>query len=227
MQIPTLLGDLAALVKPQQNPVAIRLGVITSYTPGSINVGLKIGGSTTEVIGRFVNYDPQVGDTVQVIQDGLDPIVIGKAGSTGPGLAVPVGAIVMWGNTLPTSWERCEGQPTTGNAALAAVWGSNVPDLRYRFVMGAGPGVGNGLQGGYETVTLGTTHIPPHVHNLTESTSAAEASGFGLPASGFFTDRPLVDSSSVARSTQATGSATPFDNRPPFYVLTFIIKVSA
>ena len=87
MQVPTLMTELAAMVKPQTSPVTTRLGVITSYTRGSVNVGLKIGGSTTEVIGRFINYDPVVGDTVQIIQDGLDPIVIGKAGSTGPGRA--------------------------------------------------------------------------------------------------------------------------------------------
>src|SRR4051794_9080309 len=110
MQVPTLMGELAALVKPQTSPVAIRLGVVTSYTTGSINVGLKIGGSNVEVLGRFINYAPVVGDTVQIIQDGLDPIVIGKAGSTGPGLAIPIGAVLMWGNTLPKDWQRCEGQ---------------------------------------------------------------------------------------------------------------------
>lgn len=53
----------------------------------------------------------------------------------------PVGSIVMWSeSTLPTGWILCDGQSTTAYPLLQAVVGATVPDLRNRFIIGAGAG---------------------------------------------------------------------------------------
>ena len=60
------------------------------------------------------------------------PGVQGPPGNTGP-----TGSIIMWGtSTLPDGYIECNGQSTSGYTALAALYGSNVPDLRGEFVRG-------------------------------------------------------------------------------------------
>ncbi|AIX43047.1 tail collar domain protein [Synechococcus phage ACG-2014f] len=66
------------------------------------------------------------------------PGVQGPAGNTGP-----TGSIIMWGtSTLPEGYIECNGQSTSGYTALAALYGSNVPDLRGEFVRGWDNGKG-------------------------------------------------------------------------------------
>ncbi len=60
---------------------------------------------------------------------------------------IPRGAIMMWsGNTAPSGWALCDGENGT-------------PDLRERFVLGAGGSVNKGSVGGNSSIT-----IPAHVH---------------------------------------------------------------
>ena len=47
---------------------------------------------------------------------------------------VPTGSVTAFaGSTAPDGWLECNGQATTGYDALAAVVGTNVPDLRGEF----------------------------------------------------------------------------------------------
>lgn len=69
---------------------------------------------------------------------------------------VPAGAIVMWqGSTAPAGWAICNGQNGT-------------PDLRNKFVLGAGTR-SVGTQGGVESVTLtgAQSGVPAHTHVAT------------------------------------------------------------
>ena len=68
--------------------------------------------------------------------------------------AVPTGVIVLWSgasNAIPSGWYLCNGANGT-------------PDLRDRFVIGAGSGYGVGATGGSSTVLLGTANLPSHTH---------------------------------------------------------------
>ena len=74
---------------------------------------------------------------------------------------VPAGGIIMWsGSTgsIPSGWFLCNGSNGT-------------PDLRNRFVVGAGGSYGVGATGGADSVTLSTSQIPAHSHS--GSTSSA------------------------------------------------------
>ena len=69
---------------------------------------------------------------------------------------LPVGFITMYyGNiaNIPKSWALCDG--TNGT-----------PDLRDRFVIGAGRSYGLGGKGGSTTVTLTANNLPEHRHTL-------------------------------------------------------------
>ena len=90
----------------------------------------------------------------------------------GPGASVPSGGIILWsGSTasIPTGWVLCNGLNST-------------PDLRDRFVVGAGNGYAVDATGGSDTVTLTTAQLP--VHNHPASGSSGSAGSHNHPASG-------------------------------------------
>jgi hypothetical protein len=76
---------------------------------------------------------------------------------------LPTGAIIMWGGSvasIPPGWQICDGSNST-------------PDLRDRFVIGAGTSYTPGDTGGNVSVTLSTNQVPLHTHalNLTGNTN--------------------------------------------------------
>jgi len=79
---------------------------------------------------------------------------------------VPSGTIVMWsGETAPSGWSLCDG--TNGT-----------PDLRGRFILSMGAGIGltpraYGTTGGAETHTLTVEELPGHTHTGTTSSNGA------------------------------------------------------
>jgi microcystin-dependent protein len=89
---------------------------------------------------------------------------------------VPLGGIIMWSgsvDSVPSGWALCDSRVVNGRTT---------PDLRGRFIVGAGPWAQNGLTsrdpnatGGSETVTLTVGQLPAHNHNVTGNTSEGGA----------------------------------------------------
>lgn len=80
----------------------------------------------------------------------------------------PVGVVQMYtGSTAPSAdWLLCNGQAVPAGSeydALRTLVGASVPDLRDRFVLGAGPKA-VGVTGGAFTATLTTAQMPAHSH---------------------------------------------------------------
>jgi hypothetical protein len=71
----------------------------------------------------------------------------------------PSGGIIMWSGSIasiPSGWLLCNGS-------------SGTPDLRDRFVVGAGSTYAVNATGGAATVTLSTTNLPSHTHSISAS----------------------------------------------------------
>lgn len=89
--------------------------------------------------------------------------------------STPVGSIIMWsGSTPPAGWALCDGQ-------LAA--GIRTPDLRGRFLVGVGDGVGltprtTGDTGGEEFHALSIAEMPAHDHFLDPPSQAMGDAGW-------------------------------------------------
>lgn len=84
---------------------------------------------------------------------------------------VPSGFIGMWsGVTAPTGWYLCDG--TNGT-----------PDLRNRFIVGAGTSYAIGATGGADTVTLSESQIPSHTHSISATSSGAGAHNHSITIS--------------------------------------------
>lgn len=138
---------------------------------------------------------------------------------------IPVGTISMFsGTTAPTGWLLCNGQSTTGYAALAAVVGANVPDLRGRAPIGygAGPGLTNratiGATTGVETVTLNESQMPSHTHSLSPGQIVGTGSG------GTNAYAPTGNNPQTGTSITPTGGGLAHENMQPSTVVNFIIK---
>ena len=132
-------------------------------------------------------------------------------GTLTAGGAVPSGGIIIWSgaaNAIPSGWVLCNGQNST-------------PDLRDRFVVGAGSGSSYsvGDTGGANSVTLTTNQIPSHTHSYVGHTYPG--SGPEQNQSGGPEDRTSFN---VNKTTGSTGSGQSHENRPPYYALCYIMK---
>ena len=149
--------------------------------------------------------------TLEVRQDAPDSLYyqctshVGMAGTfTIMGSGIPVGGIIMWsGASVPPGWALCDGTLST-------------PDLRDRFIVGAGSGGSYtiGDTGGYDSVTLTVDQIPAHTHT-------AYTEGTGTPPGGVATS----SGNGSSADTGSTGGGQSHENRPPYYALAFIMKI--
>ena len=76
---------------------------------------------------------------------------------------VPSGGIILWSGSvasIPSGWFLCDGNNST-------------PDLRDRFVVGAGSSYAVGATGGASSVTLSTSQIPSHSHSFSATTGGS------------------------------------------------------
>lgn len=129
-------------------------------TAGTVDITLDGSGAVLAGVAHLASYIPTVGDTVEVVVDNTDVMVLGNLGTEPaeepivipPG--VPVGGIILWSGLLtdiPDGWALCNGLNGT-------------PDLRDRFVVGAGTSYNPGGTGGANTVALSINEIPSHAH---------------------------------------------------------------
>lgn len=135
-------------------------------------------------------------------------------------LDVPIGTVVAYaGATAPDGWVLCNGQSTAAYPALAAVVGSNVPDLRGEFIRGLDGG--RGVDSGRTLNSSQADDFKSHRHTVTTSyDNGTVNSGANLYLSGdSATKRPAVFAASDA--IDLTGGT---ETRPRNVALNYIIK---
>ena len=128
---------------------------------------------------------------------------------------VPIGGIIMWSGTIaniPTGWALCNGANAT-------------PDLRDKFVVGAGSG--------YAVAAIGGTAdavVPEHNHSatFTGSNSISSLNAFSLYGSGSGTAVATGNDAAVTGSVDVAnaGESGTNKNLPPYYALAFIMRTS-
>lgn len=136
---------------------------------------------------------------------------------------VPTGVIVMWSGsiaTIPTGWFLCDG-------------GNGTPDLRDRFIVGAGSSYAVAATGGSkDAIVVSHTHTatvsdPGHAHSYSAlATSQPHPTGSGsTEARGSITGNTTGGSGTgISVSNSTTGSSGTNANLPPYYALAYIMK---
>lgn len=155
---------------------------------------------------------------------------------------VPAGVIVLWSGSednIPTGWALCNGQ-------------NGAPDLRDRFVVGAGFSYAVDETGGAAGVALSVAQLPSHGHGA--GTLSAQEAGththkyadehpvtIEYVVGGGMRDESVCSTNqdetkttqsagahthTVAGTTGATGSGAEHENRPPYYALCYIMKLA-
>ena len=123
---------------------------------------------------------------------------------------IPTGVIMMWSGSIasiPAGWGLCDG---TGGK----------PDLRDRFIVGAGNQYQVSNTGGLSSVQLTEEEMPAHTHNCATRTFSSGGGG-GAPYP--FVGSPANIGGSI--SLNNTGGGQAHENRPPYYALAYIIKL--
>ena len=136
--------------------------------------------------------------------------------------AVPAGGIILWyGSTasIPTGWYLCNGQITPSSLTT--------PDLRDRFIVGAGSTYAVAASGGSaNAILVSHTHtFTGTAHNHTVG-AVTEVIGTQYGGGAYGLTNPAIPTTSVvAGGTNSTeGSSGTNANLPPYYALCYIMK---
>lgn len=125
--------------------------------------------------------------------------------------SIPVGAIIMWGGSItsiPSGWVLCNGSNGT-------------PDLRNRFVVGAGNTYTVGAIGGNNEQS-----ILAHEHTYSGNTDNNSSKKNVVTGSSVTSEVPTPTHRHSYSGTTDMGGGATIDNRPPYYALAYIMRVS-
>ena len=175
--------------------------------------GLDLTGTTEQVVGFDANGKPAAISKEELRGPQGIQGPAGATGAQGPqgpaGPGMPSGAIVMWSgsvNAIPAGWMLCNGSNGT-------------PDLRNRFIVGAGSSYSVGATGGSDTVTLTVEQMPQHSHTYLGNGTGVESEPYLNKGNNVASFPPNIN-----YNTSSAGASTPHENRPPYYALCFIMK---
>lgn len=135
---------------------------------------------------------------------------------------VPSGGIIMWSGSIasiPSGWLLCDGT-------------SGTPDLRDRFIVGAGSTYAvNDTGGSADAIVVSHTHTatvtdPGHSHVQTGQTlgPAAGGSAFGGGSFAPAQQNTATGTTGITVSNSTEGSSGTNANLPPYFALAYIMK---
>lgn len=217
---------------------------VTPVTPTLAAIGLLTPTDGTFIVGNGSTWVAESGNTVLQsigvtatatelnVLDGITATT--SALNTASTHYVPSGGIIMWSGSIasiPSGWFLCNGSNGT-------------PDLRNRFIVGAGDAYAVAATGGADSVTLTEAQMPAHTH--TGSTNSAgdhnhtaairdawqgntvDNNGGGFMYVGQNNTNTYTTSTAGAHThtvtVGSTGGGTSHENRPPYYALAYIMK---
>lgn len=196
------------------------LDVTTFVTSLSTSGNVAVGGTLTAVSPAFTGTPtaPTASPGTNTTQIATTAFVLANG--------VPSGSILMWSGSIlsiPSGWYLCDGSNST-------------PDLRNRFIVGAGSTYNVGVTGGSaDAVVVSHTHTasvtdPGHTHATTPATPLVGTvqgghPGGAAPNPGTPSNLSInTASTGISVGISTTGSSGTNANLPPYYALAYIMK---
>lgn len=162
-----------------------------------------ISSNTTKIISQLkpVAYSASYNDLKDKPDTFFKGLIMPYSGST---------------SRIPKGWHICDGSNGT-------------PDLRDRFIVGAGRSYNLGTTGGSNFVKLQECHLPNHRHTFPGDDQIWNAYGNEFPIQRNVSGWDWVSEGSGCTNrvywSGATGGGEAHENRPPFYALYFIMYI--
>jgi hypothetical protein len=224
-------------VDPSNNTDINSINIAEGCAPSGINNAIRqlmsdlkewqngSSGDSTTVAGTLnvtgnLHLDGSAGTSGQVL-------VSAGSGSTPTwGNAFVAGMIMLWSGSaasIPSGWLLCNGSNST-------------PDLRNRFVVGAGSTYAVGATGGSaDAIVVSHTHTATstvtdggHTHPVQVTNGGSGPSKIQFGGGGGIQDTGATQSATtgitVATTNASTGSSGTNANLPPYYALCYIMK---
>ena len=189
----------------------VGLGNVTNESKATMFTSPALTGTPTAPTATAGTNTTQIATTAFVI-----------ANSNASASAIPSGGIIMWSSivAIPAGWYLCNGQNGT-------------PDLRDRFIVGAGANYTVGGTGGSaDAVVVSHTHTatstvtdPGHFHSVSGAGNGkADGGNGGAWYNGSTNTSTNTTGITVATTNALTGSSGTNANLPPYYALAYIMK---
>jgi len=140
--------------------------------------------------------------------------------ATAVAAAFPSGGIIIWSGSVasvPSGWYLCNGSNGT-------------PDLRDRFVVGAGSTYAVAATGGSaNAIVVSHTHTatvtdPGHAHSYTTSNFTGNQNSGQALATDSVSSTTGSNTTGISVGISTTGSSATNANLPPYYALAYIMK---
>jgi microcystin-dependent protein len=148
------LSAIGALAKTDGNFIVGNGSTWVAESGATVRTSLGLGTAATLNVGTSANNIVQLNGSAQL------PAVDGSL-LTGI-VAIPTGAILLWSGstgTIPSGFVICDGTNST-------------PDLRDRFIVGAGNTYAVDATGGANTVALSEAELAAHTHSVSGTTAS-------------------------------------------------------
>lgn len=186
------------------------LSTLDGFTGTAADHNLLSGNAAAGVTSTHVGHLSGVSSNIQTQLN----ILSTNLTSTNNNLssAVPTGMVMMWSgasSAIPSGYVLCDGSNST-------------PDLRDRFVVGAGSGYAVGNTGGSNTVSLTLNEIPSHSHTYEDKYVELVAANPGLDID--YNANTFNQNGVRNNGTGAAGGGASHENRPPYYALCYVMK---
>lgn len=184
-------------------------------------------------------------ENIEDYNDGSIPFTLNFTAKKEP--SCPIGSIIaFYSGNIPENWLLCDGQSINENLypeLYNILKNKTVPDLRNRFLIGAGNNYPLGSTGGQESVALQISQIPAHTHHITGIQSNNEPfkdvdlgwmrredmhGVYGTDRTVYYYKNDKFDTKFFNTKTstpiQSTGEGLSHENRPPYHAVYYIIK---
>jgi len=193
------------------NAIRDVMAQIKDMQTGADGDGFAVSG--TLAITGGLTLDGAAGTSGQVM------VSAGSGNTPTWGNAFVAGMIMLWSGSsasIPSGWLLCDGSSST-------------PDLRNRFVVGAGSTYSVGATGGTaDAIVVSHTHSisdPGHNHGIISRASIQSGGAEEPPLDSTGAQQTYnTNSATTGISINSTGSSGTNANLPPYYALCYIIK---